>query len=220
MSIDEAVGKSLIAPYNITVVETELDNTTKYIKAGKKDRPFFNTETAQYRYLTKVIDSKIVRRETVPTFFYLNRMRFIYNLRSKTEFAKNFIASLEGKTLVFASSIAQSKELCKHVFNSKTDDSMYKAFQEDRINVLGCVNSGGVGHTYKKVVNLVIVQVNSNRKGDVTQKIARSLVLQEGYEANIYIIAAKGTVDEKWKDLVLEDFNVEKIRHVNFKDYG
>jgi len=219
MSIDEAVDQGLIAPYKITVVECRLDNKNKYIKAGNKTKQFMQTEEAQYSYLTRMINAKLFSGQQVPKFFYLNRMRFLYNLKSKHEFAKKFLKKLQGRTLVFAGSIAQIEDLCEHTFHSKTDDKKLEAFKRGEIDVLGLVNSGGIGHTFRNVDNLLIIQVNSDSKGDATQKIARSLVLQKGYEANIYILCVVNTVDESWKNEVLKNFNKEKIEHVSYKNY-
>lgn len=219
ISIDEAVEKGLVAPYKITVVECRLDARNKNIQGGSKKKPFMTTEEKQYGYLSRIINAKIFSNQPVPQFFYLNRMRFIYNLKSKNDFAKKFIKKLRGRTLIFTGSIEKAESICKYTYHSKTDDKDYNDFQAGKINELACVNSGGVGNTYRGVDNFVIVQVNSNKKGDATQKIARSLVLQNGYEANIYILAVVNTVDEKWKDKVLQDFNKEKIKHVSWKNY-
>jgi hypothetical protein len=61
--------------------------------------------------------------------------------------------------------------------------------------------------------------VDSNKSGNSIQKIARSLVLQEGYKANIYILVVKDTVDETWKDSALEDLNPDKITYISYKNY-
>ena len=47
----------------------------------------------------------------------------------------------------------------------------------------------------------------------------RSLVLQEGYEATIYIIVVRNTVDEDWLKKVLQDFNNENIEYISSKNY-
>lgn len=214
MSIDEAVDLKLIAPYQITTVEVKLEDINKTVKAGSKDKPFLTTEKAQYKYLTKLINDKIELQEVVPKFYYLNRMRFIYNLKSKNEFAKKFVSELPGRTLVFTGGIDKAQMICKHTYHSKTTDKDFLLFQEGKINILACVNQGGVGNTYINVDNFVIVQINSNQKGDATQKIARSLVLQHNYKANIYIFYVKDTVDELWKDKVLAGFKVENIKHI------
>jgi superfamily II DNA or RNA helicase len=219
MNIDEAVDKGLIAPYNIKVVQTRLDKNNKYLKAGSKEKPFMQTEDAMYSYLTKIINAKMFSGQPVPQFFYLNRMRFIYNLKSKNDFAKRFVSKLAGRTLVFTGGIEQAENICKHTYHSKTDDKDLQDFQNGKIDKLACVNAGGVGFTYRNVDNFVIVQVNSNNKGDSTQKIARSLVLQEGYVANIYIICVIDTVDEKWVTKVLENFDKSRVQYVDSKNY-
>lgn len=219
ISIDEAVEKGLVAPYNITVIECRLDGKNKNIDGGSKKKPFKTTEEKQYNYLTRVISTKLYSGQTVPQFFYINRMRFIYNLKSKNDFAKKFVAGLKGKTLVFAGSIAKAEEISEHTFHSKTTDEDLNKFLRGEVDTLACVNSGGVGFTYRGVQNFVIVQVNSNQKGDAVQKIARALVLQEGYKANIYILSVVNTVDEKWKDKVLLTFDRKNVKHVSWKNY-
>lgn len=219
ISIDEAVDKKLIAPYDITVVECRLESVKKTVEAGSKTKKFMNTEEKHYNYLNRIIVSKMYSGNPVPQFFYLNRMRFLYNLKSKNDFAKKFVEKLKGRTLVFSGGIKQSEHISKYTFNSKTDDKHLDLFKGGKIDTLSLVNSGGVGHTFRDVDNLVIVQVNSNKKGDGTQKIARSLVLQKGYRANIYILCTVNTVDEKWKDKVLEDFGRQNVKHVSYKNY-
>lgn len=219
MSIDEAVERNLIAPYKITVVELRLNGKDKDIMAGGKTKQWLQTEEQRYSYLTRLINAKQYSGEIVPKFFYLNRMRFIYNLKSKHEFAKKFVKKLEGRTLVFTGSIAQAEDMSEYTYHSKTDDKDLQEFMSKKIDELALVNSGGVGYTFRDVDNLVIVQVNSDGKGDATQKIARSLVLQEGYKANIYILCVVNTVDEDWKDKVLQSFSRENVEHVSYKNY-
>lgn len=219
MSIDEAVEKKLIAPYNIKVIECRLNVKDKDILGGSKTSPFMQTEEARYNYFTRLINAKLFSGQQVPKFFYLNRMRFLYNLKSKHEFAKKFVKKLEGRTLVFAGSISQAEELSEHTYHSKTDDKKLKMFLDGKIKLLACVNAGGVGFTYRDVDNFVIVQVNSDAKGDATQKIARSLVLQEGYKANIYILCVINTVDEDWKNKVLKNFGSQNVEHISYKNY-
>lgn len=219
MSIDEAVENGLIAPYKIKVIECRLNSRDKNIQAGNAKKQFMQTEEARYGYLTRLINAKLFSGQSVPKFFYLNRMRFLYKLKSKNDFAKKFVSKLKGRTLVFAGGIEQAEEICKNTYHSKRDDKDLQAFLEGKIDKLACVNAGGVGFTYRDVDNFVIVQVNSDGKGDATQKIARSLVLQENYVANIYILCVINTVDEDWKNKVLANFNKENIEHISYVNY-
>lgn len=219
ISIEEAVDKNLIADYSITVVECMLDNQDKYISAGSATVKFKQTELAFYSYLTKSINSKIEMGRIVPTWMYLNRMRFLYTLRSKYQVAKRLVSKLEGRTLIFTGGIAQAEEMCDNYYHSKTDTTKLDMFLNGTIDTLACVNAGGVGFTYRGVDNFVIVQVDSNKSGNSIQKIARSLVLQEGYKANIYILVVKDTVDVTWKDRALEELNSDKITYISYKNY-
>ena len=218
ISIDEAVEKKLVAPYNITVVQCQLDSKDKYVKGGSKTKPFLQTEKSRYEFMTKGIARKYHANGMVPQFYYINRMRFLYNLKSKNKAAKTFVDSLEGRTLVFTGGIDMAERLYKHTFHSKTDDTDLNNFLAGGIKSLACVNAGGVGFTFKGVDNFVIVQINSNQKGDATQKIARALVPQEGYVGNIYIFVVKDTVDEGWLEEVLKDFSLDKVKYVRYED--
>lgn len=220
MSIDDAVDLGLIAPYKIKVVLLPLDNNVKYIKSGKKDRPFYQTEKQKYDYFNKVLQKHEQEFSYPPPSFYMNRMKFIYQLQSKHQYTKQVLNKIKGRTLVFTSSIERAEDLSEHTHHSKkakNDDSM-KKFIEGKIPTLACVNAGGVGFTYRGVDNFIITQVNSDAKGDATQKIARSLVKQDNYVANIYLIVSADTVDEQWKDKVLQNFNPSRVEYINFKD--
>lgn len=47
----------------------------------------------------------------------------------------------------------------------------------------------------------------------------RSLVLQEGYVATIYIIVVRNTVDEDWLKKVLQDFDIKNVEYISSKNY-
>ena len=220
MTIDEAVSKDLVADYSIKVILTKLESKEKTIKAGSKDKPFMQTESNAYSYITKRINSIRFSGKKVPDFMYIQRMHLIKNLESKKKIAKKLISTLPGRTLVFAGSINQAEELSEHTHHSKNKaNSKLKDFIDGKVPVLACVESGGVGTTYRGVDNFIITQVNSNQNGSTTQKIARSLVPQEGYKATIYLIVADDTVDVGWTMKALEDFNPDKVEWLSAKNY-
>lgn len=224
MTIDEAVDNKLIADYKLTFIGCKLNYIDKNVEAGNASNKFMQTEISMYNYLTRRIQQKKERGETVPKFYYLNRARFIYNLKSKNDAAREFVKNLKGRTLVFTGSIEQAEKMSKNTYHSKTTDDKLKLFMDGKLDTLACVNAGGVGLTYENVDNFVIVQVNSNKRGDITQKIARALLLQKDYKANIYVFYVKDTVDELWLNNLLEDFNgeIERVDYEQFKkrSYG
>ena len=47
----------------------------------------------------------------------------------------------------------------------------------------------------------------------------RSLVLQEGYVATIYLLVVRNTVDEDWSKKVLQDFDIKNVEYISSKNY-
>ena len=216
LSIDEAVELKILADYEITVVNCHTNHTTKDVHIKTKKHDFKTTERKQYESADSGIRRMMFSGKGVPTFMFLNRMRLIHNSKTKLNAAKRLIKSLVGSTLVFCSNIAQSEELSKNLYNSKTNKDALEKFKRGRLKTLACVNSGGVGFTFKNVNNFVIVQANSNKKGDITQKIARSLLHQgNDYKANIYIINLVDTQDNEWVNKVLTTFNTDKVKYIS-----
>jgi superfamily II DNA or RNA helicase len=212
IDIEQAVEKELISDYNITVIETDLNNSHKYVKAGSKANPFYVTESQQYDYLSKTCRQKLGNSN----FSFLKRMQLIYNSISKEEVAQYLIKNLKGRKLIFAGSIEQSKRLSPHVYNSKTDDKKLNMFLNQEIDILSCVRAGGVGFTYKNVDHFIIVQSDSDNNGETTQKLSRSLLSQKDYKANIYFIVLSATQDDVWLDETLKGFDQNKIKRKRF----
>lgn len=211
MGIEEAINKDLIADYHITVVNCETNKIDKNIQGGRKDKPFFQTEKKAYDWVT----SNIYR-----PFFTIKRLRLIYDSKTKEDTASNLLKILTGRKLVFCSTIAQSIRLGgENVFNSKSGEEKLKKFLNNEIDELYCVNSGGVGFTYKNIDHLVIIQASSDNKGDTTQKLARAL-LQQGseYKGKIWIICLEDTQDKVWVESFLKNFNKEKISFKTLKN--
>lgn len=115
LTLDEAIKLRLIAPYEITVIETELDNNIKYLKSGNSKNKFNVTEKQAYEYINSKInaleprinnkskeeqkgygfhsDDDINRPLTEKEQKMLNnlimkRMKFIYGLESKTQIGR------------------------------------------------------------------------------------------------------------------------------------
>ena len=47
----------------------------------------------------------------------------------------------------------------------------------------------------------------------------RSLVLQDGYVACIYILVVRDTVDKDWLEKVLKDFDSNNVEYISGKNY-
>jgi superfamily II DNA or RNA helicase len=116
ITLDEAVKLDIVAPYDITVVRVPLDNKKKNILGGTKAKPFMQTEVERYSYL-----SRLCMFSTNP-YARINRMKFLYNIASKTIAAKLILEHIipkEDRVLIFCGGKSQANELCEHRYYSK-----------------------------------------------------------------------------------------------------
>jgi superfamily II DNA or RNA helicase len=219
ITIDEAVEGNMVADYRIKVLEVPLDSVNKNVKAGTKAKPFMTTEAANYAYLSKNIARMMFNPDKrLLQFGILKRLRFIYNSTTKLETARKLINNLVGRKLVFCGSIEHAEKISPWTYHSKTNDTHLKQFIDGEIGLLACVNAGGTGFTYKNVQHFIIVQADSNKSGNVIQKISRGLLLQPDYTASIWIICLQNTQDEQWVTNALQDLDQSKIEYVNIKN--
>jgi len=219
ISIDNAVEQNVVSDYKIKILEVPMNDTLKNIKAGTKDKPFFTTEKAAYEYHSKNIAKMMfVKEKQRLQFAILNRLRFIYKSPTKLETAKHLIKYLKGRKLVFTGSIEHAEALSDHTYHSKTNRDHLNLFLDQKIDLLACVNAGGTGFTYKNVDYFIIVQADSNKSGGFIQKLARSLLLQKNYKAEIWIISLQQTQDEVWISNALKQLDQNKIEYVNIKN--
>lgn len=243
LSLDDAVKLGLVAPYDITVITMTLDGDNKYIKAGRKDKPFFNTEKGQYGYLTSRVFAAPHKQA------YIDRMQFIYNLRSKTQVAKAILEHIvpEGlRTLIFCGSKAQANEVCAYRYYSKPTppkklkegatpfklqkyeedyakyqamlpeyqgNKSYDAFKAGEIDRMSCVAAVNEGHNFNDLDVGFIIQLNSNEK-DLIQRIGRLLRYRPGYVGKIIILCAEDTVDKDWVKKATMNLSATNIRWV------
>lgn len=129
LALDEAVKLGLVAPYEITVINMKLNSTDKYIKKTymdkrtKQPKTFYQTEFGMYGYLT-------TRLKGMPSQMgFINRMRFIYDLKSKTQVALNILTHIipqDLRTLIFCGSKNQAIQLCERRFFSKPTLTKFK----------------------------------------------------------------------------------------------
>lgn len=205
VGIDEAAEKGLIADYTINIVTCETDDFHKTIKAGNKEKSWVQTERQAYAYLS---------RNIFRPFFAIKRLRFIYDSPTKEKVAKELLSLLKGRKMVFCSGIDQAERLGNgNTYHSKRNNEKLQQFVKKEIDELYCVNSGGVGFTYEDVEHFVIIQANSDKKGETTQKLARSLLSQEnGYKGKIWFVCLVDTQDKNWLKEALKDFDENKIK--------
>jgi superfamily II DNA or RNA helicase len=231
-SLDQGVEDGVVADFELRVVMLQLDDTIKNIKAGTKIKPFLTTEKAHYDYLCKRLKQLYIQAnqaagiakaqvENRIKFATLDRTRFIYNLPSKTKAAKHMMnAVLPGKrTLLFCGSIAQCDELCgQYVYHSKSKDEYFHKFKAGEGEYMGTVNAVNEGQNIVDLDQALVVQVNSNER-HLVQRVGRAVRIREGHKATVWILSVQGTVDEKWTEKALANFDPSKVIYDSLKNY-
>lgn len=207
LSLKKAVELGIVAPLNIIVHELKL-STVKDIPVKYKDKNgnkqvFYQSEQGSYDYLCQ----KIARKAKPTQFDYIFRAKFIYDSKTKTEYAKKLLKELpkDKRILVFSQSINQIESIMKETYHSKTDDKFYNSFIKEEIKRLGVVSSLNEGENIPNLDIGVIVQGNSNPK-NTFQRIGRIIRYREGHTADIHLIILKDTVDELWYQEILKDY--------------
>jgi superfamily II DNA or RNA helicase len=214
LDINDAVNLGILANYNINVIKLSM-SFIKNIEAGSKTNKFMTSEYSQYAYLTKVMETAIKKKDSTTMHKILNRTKAIYNSATKTNYAAKLLSELQGRKMLFCSSIDQAETLTNSTYHSKTDGENLKKFMNGENDTLAMVHAGGVGTTFKNVDHLILVQADSDRNGLTSQKICRTLLHQPDYTATIWILCLLNTQDEQWVNSTLENFDSSKIKYFN-----
>ena len=178
------------------------------------------SEASYYEYLDKkAVESYGTESRTgkIP-WAITRRVEAIKKSPTKKELAHRLLDQIcKGRTLIFAPFIDYAEELCLYSYHSKSENKIaLEKFQNFEIDKLSLVNTGGVGFTFLGIEYLLIVQMDSNKTGISSQKIARSLLKQDNKDkVKILVLCLKDTKDEQWVLQGLKDFDKSKIKTVH-----
>lgn len=198
-SVDSAVANNVIKDYQIYVHQI----------------PLSSEEYKEYTKLTSIVNWAKEKGGKTLMFSSLKRGRWLYNLKSKNNYAKNFIKNLD-RYILFSQLKVVANELCTNVYHSNISEQIVDDFQNGTINSLGVVKLLNEGFTPVNLDTVVIVAVNSSEISAI-QRILRALTKEEESKiANIHIIVSKNTVEsDKWLLTALQSFDKQKIKIIN-----
>jgi superfamily II DNA or RNA helicase len=199
-TLDQGIEDGVISPYRLHILEHKLEERIANIRAGSKSYGFWmQTEVGAYKYKTKRIS-----RSGNKKFARLDRMRFLWTLKSKIDPCKKILKKLkeEGKRVVlFSGSKDMIDLLTPHGMHSgKTDkenDEVYDAFNSKDISIIGSAKKLKEGHNLTEVDAIVIVSYSSSEL-DFVQRLGRGLRYSPNKQADVYIFKTKGTQEEDW----------------------
>ena len=235
LNLDEAVKLGIVSAYNITVVTMPIDGTERYIKKYKRST-FLNTETHMMDYHNAAVFSS---RNPMAR---INRMQFIYKLRSKTRAAQALLKLIpdDYKTLIFCANKAQAVDLCENRYFTKPSITKFEAMEEekvaeyrhimdnwqgttglnkfllDEVNQLSCVNALNEGHNLGLIDIAFIAQLNSKQLHFI-QRIGRILRWSPDHKGEIIVVVARDTIDEEWARKASHSLDANNIRWVSIE---
>lgn len=221
-TLEQGVNDGVVAPFNITVIKVPLDRKDHYIKKSSKSKEMV-TETIKYANYAHVIrmlqySSKPQDKQTLK-FMYMNRMRLIYNFKSKLVAAQKILKKyfVGERSIIFSASIKQAEALCKNSYHSQTNDDAFNKFVKKKLNKLSAVKKLNEGENIPDLDSILVVQLTSKDK-DIIQRIGRAVRWRPNHEAKVWILVSEGTQDEKWCDKALADFDPNRITTIDYKD--
>lgn len=199
-SLENAIEDGILAPFQTTVIDHNLESKLKTVKVETKTKSFYTTEASFHNF-----HKKNLYNATTP--WQRNKAggamsRFLWNLQSKVEPAKALIEKLEGKTIIFAPELSLLHQITDNVVygdNGKTNNQrIIDAFNNDEIDIIASAKKLKQGITLKGIENAILLSYY--KEGwHLIQQLGR--VVRKGNPdkiAKLYVFRTIDTFEEKW----------------------
>jgi superfamily II DNA or RNA helicase len=218
---NEGVSRKL----NIYIINHELNNVDKTIKAGSLKKSFLQTEKASYDYWDKehkrswFIEDEEMKSLKIRITSH-KRSDLLFNLPSKIEIVKKLLNVIKGKTILFGNSLNSLLKITPDVVSSKYSEDQNKAIREafdtNKIQVIGSFKKLRQGANLKELDNCILMSYYSS-EGHAVQQFGR-LRMNGDKVGNVFILLTKDTQEEVWLSKMLAnmtDFNIINCDNVD-----
>lgn len=215
-SIQQGIADGVITDYRITVVQTDLDNKTKYLTFSKTSK-YTITEKYKYDWYSKKIQEAKAKKKDFGLLPIL-RMNVIKNSKAKIDKTKQLIKALKDKrVLIFCGTTETADSLGVDVYHSKNNDKelleRFKSGQGN--NHLAVIDMVTAGTTFKPIQCAIFNYFNSNSE-NITQRLSRLIGMEYDNPdkiADIYIVVTN-TIEKEWLKKALSMLDSDKITYV------
>jgi superfamily II DNA or RNA helicase len=210
---DQAVEDKILNDYQIFIHKVRL-STKQNIKAGKAPKTFYTSEQANYTYWTnRCITAKSPKDAQISRIM---RMKAMMSFKSKEEYAKALLYSIEDKIILFANTHDQADCFGIPSYHSNNSNSKYNLedFKKGTINQLACVLQLSEGINIPNLKQGIIMHAYSGGSAKSQQRFGRLLRLNPNEKCTLHILCYADTVDEDWIKSCLENLNQSKIKWV------
>lgn len=207
--MDKAVNEGMLNDYRIYVHKLNL-STVKNLPI----KNFMVSERSSYEYATKRIS--MASTEKAKMFAHINRVNVLKQFKTKEIYAKTLLKKIPEveKCIIFANTIEQAERLCSYSHHSQMNGDYLDAFKEGIITRLSCVDQLSEGINIPNLKYGVILHTFSGSSPKSRQRVGRLVRLPTDQTSYIHILCYRDTVDEKWVEDVLTDFDASKIIYV------
>lgn len=203
---EQAIKDGIVSDFNILIYTYDLNNTTK--KWFGKVKKWESTELKECNRLSNKVNNTVGKERM---WAALNRMHFINNCDSLVNRVNSWIENNKDKRFIlFTGSENVGKRYNLPMWNSKSkDDSILKAFQNQKINQLCLIKKGKQGVTFPMLQHILITNIDSNAE-NLEQAIGRAL-LDDTEDATIHIFVSSEQFQLKWLNKALENIDEKRI---------
>lgn len=217
-TVGEAVDEEILNDYRIYIHKLPLDSANN-IPVATKGKTFYTSESKQYSWLKSQIDNAASEKQVfMKRIFLLNAIKQFKTKLKFVEFISNRVPSDE-KCLLFANTTDQADKICQYSHHSKNSKDInthnLNKFATGEITRLSAVEQLSEGVTIPRLKHIVIMHSYGNEK-KASQKIGRALRLNKDEVASVHVLCFRDTVDENWVTKSLEDFDINKIKWLDW----
>ena len=217
-SINEAQKDNVSRKLNIYVINHQLEEVEKTVKAGNLKKSFLQTEKASYDYWDKehkrswFIEDQELKALKIRITSH-KRSNLLFNLPSKVNIIKQLINTINGKTIIFGNSLDALLKITSNVVSSRnTEDKnnyIRDQFDKNLIQTIGSFKKLRQGANLKDLDNCILHSYYSSEVHAIQQW---GRLRQNGDKVgNVFILLTKDTQEEIWADKMLKnmtDFNM------------
>jgi superfamily II DNA or RNA helicase len=204
ISVEQAVSSKIINDYRVKLIAV----------------PMYDTEAVRYKDIAvKLTKARHVSQE-VANMITGQRMRFIYELRSKLEVMKKFVNHCPNRKLIFTTRKEDCGFFSNNIYHSDTDDKSLKAFANGEVNDLVSIKQIRTGGNFKNFDIILNNQIQS-KKSTFMQDLGRLFRLEVDQVGTIYAFYAADTQDMIWATKATEGIPAHKKQHYIYNhDFG
>ena len=213
-SINEAQKDNVSRKLNIYVINHQLEDVEKTVKAGNLKKSFLQTEKASYDYWDKehkrswFIEDQELKALKIRITSH-KRSNLLFNLPSKVNIIKQLINTINGKTIIFGNSLDALLKITPNVVSSRnTDDKnnyIRDQFDKNLIQTIGSFKKLRQGANLKDLDNCILHSYYSSEVHAIQQW---GRLRQNGDKVgNVFIILTTGTQEEVWFQKMMENMN-------------